>query len=466
MNKEEEKLTIAMEIMRRSIEAFGQFFFKNHLSLKTPDFHKEIYSLYENKENRIAIAAPRGHAKSTITDLVYLAWEIVRKKRNFILIVSDTYSQAVMFLETLKSEFEANDRLKGFYGELKSDKWSEGEITVNGIRIKALGAGMKVRGLKYLEHRPDLIIVDDLENDEMVESQERREKLERWVNGALVPSLDKNGRIIFIGTILHYGSLLAKLVGIDTYQEFIKRTYRALNNEKAIWPEHLNGEELAKIKEDYLQKGQGYLFYQEYQNDPVSGENRKFKLEKIKYYTEEQIQSKRLATYITLDRAYSTAKTADATGIIVLSVDSENYWYVRKAERFKGNEKELIDKIFDLKSYYEPVKIGIEQKAFEFTLKPTLQDEMRRRDIFFGIVELKDQGRSKNLRIEGLLPRFENGTIFLLKNMADLIDELITFPFGVYDDLIDSLSYQLEIASLGLTGNAEVVLANINYHRK
>jgi len=462
----QEKLVIAMEIIKRSVEAFGTFFFKNHLSLKTPDFHKEIYNLYESKHNRIAIAAPRGHAKSTITDLVYLAWEIVNKNRNFVLIVSDTYSQAVMFLETLKAEFESNDKLIEYYGKLKTEKWSESEITVNGIRIKALGAGMKVRGLKYLEHRPDLIIVDDLENDELVESKERREKLERWVNGALIPSLDKNGRIIFIGTILHYDSILAKLVGKESYQEFIKKTYRALNNGIAIWPEHLNEEELSKIKDDYLQKGQGYLFYQEYQNDPVSGENRKFKIEKIKYYTEDLILNKRLATYITIDRAYSTVKTADSTGIIIVSVDNENYWYLRKAERFKGNEKEVIDKIFDLKSYYNPVKIGIEQKAFEYTLKPTLEDEMRRRDIFFGIDELKDRGKSKNLRIEGLLPRFESGTIFLLKNQTDLIDEMITFPFGIHDDLIDSLSYQLEIASSDADNTPHISDSNITYKRQ
>jgi len=149
--------------------------------------------------------------------------------------------------------------------------------------------------------------------------------------------------------------------------------------------------------------------------------------------------------FITIDRAYSTDKTADATGILVVSVDKENNWYIRMAERFKGTEKELIDKIFGLYAYFIPKRVGVEQKAFKYTIKPALDDEMRKRNIFFTVEELKDLGRNKNVRIEGLVPRFETGSIYLDKNHTDLIDELIKFPKGIHDDLIDALAYQLEI---------------------
>ena len=454
--KEEQKIPVLKKIFETDIELFGRFFFKNHLSLETPSFHKEIYKLYEGTDLRIGIGAPRGHAKSTITDIVYLAWVICNSKANFILLVSDTYSQSALFLDGLKAELESNDRLKSFYGDLTSRKWSEGELITNGIMIKAIGAGMKVRGLKYLEFRPDLIIVDDLENDELVESKERREKLERWFNGALIPCLSKSGKLIMIGTILHYDSLLAKVLDKDKYKEFKKFLYRAVNSFGALWPEHLNLNELERIKQDYLAKGQGYLFYQEYQNDPVSDENRKFKLEKIKFLTIEQLKQldgKLVNYFITIDRAYSTEKTADFTAIIVNAVDLDNNWHIVQAERYKGEEKDLINKIFDLKGFYNPIKIGIEQKAFKYTLEPTIKDEMRRRNNFFLIEELKDQGQSKNLRIEGLLPRFENGSIFIKREHTDLIDELIKFPKGIHDDLIDALAYQLILSNAPKTGS-------------
>lgn len=447
---QEEKVTVLKEVFRRDLESFGQFFFKHHLRLNTPEFHRQIYKLYEDEKiKRIGIAAPRSHAKSTITDLVFLAWNIVHNKSRFVLLVSDTYSQAALFLETLKGELESNELLRAFYGDLVSDKWSEGEIIAGNTMVKAIGAGMKVRGLKYKESRPDLIIVDDLENDEMVESLERRDKLERWFNGALVPSMSKDGRLVMIGTILHYDSLLFKIISPDKYREFKKRLYRAINDSGPLWPQHLNMVELEQIKQDYISKGQGYLFYQEYQNDPVSDENRKFKLEKFKYFEEKEIEGKELNHFVLIDRAYSLEKTADFTGIIVLAVDRDNNWYVRMAERFKGTEKDLIDKIFGLYMYYNPIKFGIEQKAFDYTIKPALEDQMRARNTFFLVEGLKDLGKSKIVRIEGLVPRFESGSIYLKKDQADLIDELIKFPRALHDDLLDALAYGLEVAVAG-----------------
>ena len=430
---------------KNNIEAFGKYFFSHHLKLETPKFHQDIYKVYQSNEQYIGIAAPRGHAKSTITDLVYLCWVIVHNKARFVLLCSDTYSQATLFLDALKSEFETNDRLKSFYGNLVSKSWSEDEIVVKDTMVKAIGAGMKVRGLKYRESRPDLIIIDDLENEEIVNSKERREKLERWFNGALIPSMDKDGRLIMIGTVLHYDSLMSKIVSLSYYKNFYKKTYKALDNNEALWPEHLSVEELEKIKKEYQENGYGYLFYQEYQNDPVSDENRKFKLEHIKFYEDKDIANKQLRVYITIDRAYSTDKTADFTGIIINQTDKENNWYIR-AERFKGTEREIIEKIFDLKEYFKPVKIGIEQKAFEYTIKPALKDEMSKRNKFFTVEELKDAGTSKNRRIEGLLPRYEMGTIFFRRDDIDIIDELTRFPRGGHDDLIDALAYQLQIA--------------------
>ena len=449
---EQEKIAIAKKIFSESIELFGKFFFKNHLKLETPEFHKEIYKELESLDKNIVRGAPRGHAKSTIVDLVYLAWEIVHKRVKFVLLISDTYSQSTLFLDTLKAEFESNELLKNFYGNMVSSSWAEDEIVVNGIMVKALGAGMKVRGLKYHESRPDLIIVDDLENDELVESKERRAKLERWVNAALIPSMTKEGRIIFIGTILHYDSILAKLLSKDKYLEFNKKTYKAITDNVPLWKEHLNLIELEKIKQDYIAKGQGYLFYREYQNEPVSDEYRKFKLEKFKYYEDKELLAYSLNNYITIDRAYSLDKSADFTGIIVISVDIHNNWYIRLAERFKGTEGELINKIFDLKGYYKPVKIGIEQKAFTYTIKPALEDEMRKRGEFFLVEELKDLGKAKNVRIEGLVPRFEVGTIFLKRDQTDIQDELITYPASVHDDLMDALAYNLTIAQSPAVG--------------
>jgi predicted phage terminase large subunit-like protein len=443
-----DKVKVLKKIFEKDIEQFAKFFFKHHLILDTPKFHRELYQLLEEGGKRIAIAAPRGHAKTTIVDLVYISWLIVHKRSKFILLLSDTYSQSTMFMESLKSEFEANERLKAFYGDMKTEKWAEDSMIANDTMVKALGANMKVRGLKYKSFRPDLIICDDLENDEMVESKERREKLSRWFNGALIPSLAPNGKVIIIGTILHYDSLLNNLIDKNRYPEWNKKIYRAIMNGQALWPEHLNLHQLEEIKQSYVREGQGYLFYQEYMNDPVSDEFRKFKIEKIKFYEQNEVEGKQMNVYMAIDRAYSMNKTSDFTGIIVAGVDSDNRWYILHAERFKGMEKELIEKIFDLKRFFSPLKVGIEQRSYVYTLKPTLDEEMMRRNSFFKIEELKDLGKSKALRIEALLPRYEANGIFFKKGQEELIDELITFPRGTHDDLIDALAYITTLATV------------------
>lgn len=444
---QEQKIQVVKRIFSEDIEEYSKFFFPNHITKAIPSFHGEIYKLYCGISRRIAVVAPRGHAKSTITDLIYLSWVIVHNKVKFVLLISDTYTQAALFLETLKAEFEGNERLQQFYGNQVSAKWAEGEIVVNGIMIKALGAGMKVRGLKYRESRPDLIICDDLENDELVESLERREKLERWFNGAVVPSLDETGRIIVIGTILHYDSLLAKMLRLDNYGEYEKKIYRVLTKDLPLWAEHMNKDAIDTKKQEYISKGLGFQFFREYMNDPVSDENQKFKPEKMKFYKEQTLDGKILNTFLSLDRAYSIELTADFTGITVVSVDIHNNWYIRLAERFQGNEKQLIDRIFDLVGFYAPTLTGIEQKAFEYTLKIALQDEMRRRNQFFKVQELKDLGRNKNLRIEGLVPRYESGSIYFQENQVHLREEMERFPRGEHDDLLDSLAYQLVLAN-------------------
>jgi len=451
LNDQQKIAILKQRIFPNDIEAFGKFFYPHHLSKATPRFHGEVYEIYLSDKDRIVRGAPRGHAKSTITDLVYLSWAIVHKKTRFTLLLSDTYSQATLFLETLKSEFENNERLKLFYGDLVNKKWSEGEIIVGDTMVKAIGAGMKVRGLKFRESRPDLVIADDLENDELVESQDRRSKLERWWNGALIPSLSDNGRVIVIGTVLHFDSLLSKMLSDDRYTEYDKKTYAAVMDGKALWEEHQSLEDTENLKKQYAEKGLIDQFYREYMNKIISSENQKFKLEMFKYYTDNDIDKKVLNNYITIDRAYSTDKVSDGTAIIVNSVDRENKWYIRVAQWFKGNELELIQLIFDLHKFWKPERMGMEQLAFENTLKPHLEEEMRKRNYFFVIEALKHQQVAKEKRIESLIPRFASGSIYIKREHTELIDQLTQFPRGRHDDLPDALAYQNDIADCAMS---------------
>jgi hypothetical protein len=275
-----------------NIVYFG-YLFTEHITKDTPEFHEQVYSLFTQRTGHKAVAAPRGFAKSTITDVVVLTWYILTGRKHFAILVSDTYTQAALLLEPLRNEIENNVFLQWLYPNAQGDLWSNGDFIVRGwdikkneqtvCRIMAKGAGMKVRGLKFLNFRPDLVIIDDLENDELVESDDRRKKLMNWFKRSLLPALAKKGEVLYIGTILHFDALLIKVINKkDDFAGWHTLRFKALKDDgTSLWPEHFTAEELVRMRDDpTYEKYIGPLaFAQEMQNEPIDDGQRIIKPE-------------------------------------------------------------------------------------------------------------------------------------------------------------------------------------------
>ena len=189
-----------------------------------PLFHYELWEAACSDHRYVAVGAPRGHAKSTAGTLAYGLAELLFRSSRFALIVSDTEAQAAMFLGAMKAEITENEDLIELFGisknekkEVKLIKDTETDIIVefsdgHTFRVIAKGAEQKLRGLNWNGTRPDLLLVDDLENDELVMNQDRREKLRRWFMGALMPCMSPKGKLRMWGTVLHFDSQLNRLL--------------------------------------------------------------------------------------------------------------------------------------------------------------------------------------------------------------------------------------------------------------
>jgi phage terminase large subunit-like protein len=456
--KKAQQVLVLKKIFEKDIVAYAEFVFPHHCTKAIPGFHKELYKLYTDiGKKKVAIAAPRGHAKSTVTNLIFLSWAIAYQKAHFVFIISNTLKQSTLHLEALKSEIAFNGRFQMLYGNLKTDKWASEEIELKGqIKIFARGSGQQIRGLKYLKYRPDLIILDDLEDDELVQSADRRAGLQRWLHSEVYPALDvETGRILYIGTILHYDSLLMKVLSNDMYQEWNKSLYRAiLGEDKVLWPEHLNYKALMTIKNDAIKNGVGHLFYAEYQNEPRDSEDQFFKREDWRYYDEKDLDGRLLNTFTTADLAVSRSKKADYSVIVTVSVDSDGKQYIREIRRGRWAPKEIVDQMFLANSKWSPSKFGVEDGIEWLTLKPYVEDEIKRRRVYLPLEELKHGGRSKKespTRIRGLDPLYKTHKMFHPKDAEEtklLEDELFTFPSGKHDDIIDALAYIQDISGL------------------
>lgn len=388
---------------------------------------------------------PRGHFKSSVITVGYSLLSLIQNPNIRILIVNATLQNAKSFLREIKGHLERNDELRAVFGNhvSKDEKWTETEI-ISALRtknlkeptIQAAGVGQTLTSQHY-----DLIILDDIVSQETITTREQLQKTSDYYR-LLLSLLDPGGQIVMIGTRYHFADLYGEIIANKETNHYTINQRKAVENGEILFPSRFTPQVLADLR-----SSQGsYHFSCQYMNMPVDDETAKFKRADFRYYQPDDIKLERTFNTMCIDRAYSLAKTADYTGITIRKVSPNNFWFIPYARRLRVTEKELIDLIFKLKIDYALDAIGVEQLAFDNTLKPVLEEEMRRRNIFFTVQAIKSKG-SKESRIESLVPRYESHSIFHLQGACDeLEDELTRFPSAEHDDLSDSLAmhHQLE----------------------
>jgi len=337
-----------------------------------------------------------------------------------------------------------------FDTRLADDAKAKGSWATNGRgEYNAVGVGGAITG-----KGGGIIIVDDyFKNREDADSEVMSEKLWDWYKSTLRTRLTPDGAIVIVATRWRDNDLVGRILeeqkttGGDEW-EIIKFPAIAEEDEEfrkegeALWADHYTLELLDKTKQDIG----SYEFAAQYQQNPVNHETQIFKQDMFRYIELEEVQNKITSCYITIDSALSKRKNSDYTGITINWVDTENVWYI-KSYRTKVNPTELIQLIFDLHSVYKPVAIGLEETMMTQAIDPFLTVEMAKKNIFPNVVPLKHGGVNKEVRIKGLLPRYDRGHIYHIKGLCnDLEAELVRFPSSAHDDNMDSMAYKVFLA--------------------
>lgn len=436
---------------RENIHLFGWFVARPYFPLETPPFHKEILDLISDKNNRrIGVIAPRGHAKSTTVDMTYPLWAGCFEQEEFIVIISDTCTQAAEFINALKDEFENNPKIKWLFGNMKGDDWQDGEFVLsNGIKYAAKGSGMKIRGIRHRHTRPTLMIFDDIENDENIKSAEQRQKLYHWFTKAAIPALARGGRAVVIGTILHFDSLVNKVMKQqDVFKGWQTRVFYAITTEedgteRALWPEHRSLEKLRAMRDD--PSDQDFIgsitFAQEYQHKPFSEEDAIIQPDWIKECEPSQVPDRhtRLARVLTIDPAASERQTADFTAMIVADLYTDGNVYIRAIRNQRTSPSVTADTVRELDEIYKPQVIGIEKGALGLVFRDLLEGLP-----VIGLEPDKDKVR----RLLAVSRFFEAGRVYTVKNIQNgqaFREQLIEFPKGTHDDMVDAAAYAVRL---------------------
>lgn len=440
------------------------YFFPHHVRKESPMFHLELVrAMIANRF--LSAAAPRESAKSTILTFVKPFHDICFKKKRFILIISNTFKKASMSLDSIKKELIDNQEFsKWFNLEITKDAEGDSEIRhSDGFTTKILCRGVdqigSVRGIKFGAYRPDLILGDDMEDDELVKNPIRRSELQQLFDEALIPAGEKgNCQYIFMGTILHDDSLLAKLVSHTNYPEYHKLFYQARYEDSgtivSLWPEKWSVEELNQMEKD-----RPSVFAKEYQNDPVSGANARFKKENFRQWSiigndyvlhneyGETISRGRFSDClpaISCDLAWKEKRESDSCVIMPGLLTPSSEILIEDYICEKGlRPDDIAEHLFIMTDRLQKLtgispSIGFEKAMLENVTKWFLKQEMRKRNKFLVTKELVWDA-DKITRIETrLIPRYSQHVIFHKKGMGDLEHQLERFPYGAHDDLIDA----------------------------
>lgn len=496
------------ELAAFDLSYFGRAYLPHYFTRPSPVFHEELDQIWtkgvlkgknptdEAKTisrcdgTRNAVAAPRGHAKSTNFTFKDDLHAILYAYKHYILILSDSSEQAEGFLEDIKTELEDNGNIRMDFGELRGDKvWRSGVmLTKNDIKVEAIGSGKKIRGRRHRNWRPDLIVLDDIENDENVNTPEQRRKLKSWFDKAVSKAGDTYTDIMYIGTILHYDSLLSKVLKNPEYET---KTYRAVEHfatDTSLWDEWeriytnlfnehhkedarafyaahekemlagtqvLWEEKLPYYKLMVMRVSEGIAsFNSELQNDPVDPDNALLNPEWFDYYDPELMDwsDPRYIFVGANDPSLGKNKKSDTSSIINLALDTRSgYMYVADASVERRKPDVIIDDVIEMsrrlkrdhgKGFY---KFGVETVQFQYFFKDVMAAKSAECGEYLPIEEINSIA-NKQLRIESLQPVIKNKYLKFNRDHKTLLRQLEEFPMGRNDDAPDGLQMAVALA--------------------
>ncbi|HRH23347.1 MAG TPA: hypothetical protein PK295_01825 [Candidatus Magasanikbacteria bacterium] len=432
-------------VVTKNFEWFFSIYFHAYIKYETAPFQREIFRIAEDLRTRLSvIVAFRGSAKSTIITTAYPLWAILGvQKKHFVVILSQTQTQARQHLANIKYELEQNELLRKDLGPFKEeppDEWGRSAIVIPKYRAKIIAASVEqsIRGIRYLEYRPDLIIADDIEDLDSVRTLESRNKTYDWFKGDVLPSGDKNLKTIIVGNLLHEDSVLKRLQqeiesGVLTG---IYREYPLVTDEDTIlWPGKFPTMQDVEIERKKF--GNDLSWHREFLLKILPSDGQVVYHEWIQYYDTLPTNMYAVWTKTGIDLAISKRDTADFTAMVTGTL------YRRGNELFLYIHPYPINERMDFPETLEKAKLVagtgkrnellIEEVAYQTSLHQQLSKE------WYFARGVQTRGLDKRTRLAYISNFIKNGNIlFPEKGCETLIAQIVGFGVEKHDDLMDA----------------------------
>lgn len=440
---------IRQALARSKHQWFFLIYFGHYITYPFAPFHYEMFRITEDELLKIvALVAFRNSGKTTLMTTSFPIWSIIGKQRKkFVLILSQTQSQAKMHLANIRRELEGNDLLKADIGpfEEESNEWGANSIVLSkyDARITAASTEQGTRGIRHGAFRPDLVICDDIEDLTSIKTKEGRDKTFDWLNGEILPIGDQNTRFIIVGNLLHEDSSLMRLrKAIDEGSlngKFF--AYPLLDDQDRIaWPGKFKT--LKDIENLKKSSGSNSAWFREYLLRIIPSEGQIVYPNWLHYYDVFPDENNDFRYIVTgVDPAIGTMQTNDYTAMVSARV----YKYGDNTQIFilpnPVNERlEFPDTVVRAMMLSKtlgngmPTPIAVEDVAYQRSLHQQLQE------LGYPAEGIKLMGQDKRARAISITYLIKAGRILFPKNGAELlIQQLLGYGVEKHDDLVDAL---------------------------
>lgn len=446
--------SVRQKVVYESHMMFFLVYFAHYIKYELANFHEEIINITQDSEHRlVCIASFRGSGKSTLVTTSYSLWSILgRQDKKFVLIVCQTQAQAKQHMRNLRSELEENRLLKSDLGPFREEpdlEWAISSLVFSntGTRITIASLEQSIRGMRHREHRPDLIILDDIEDVQSVKTIESRNKTFDWFTREIIPLGDLNTRIIVVGNVLHEDSLVMRLRDKIENKEIagIYRQYPLIDQDGiCLWPGKFpNNDSLELFRKSIVSDTS---WQREYLLLVVPDDYQVIHRDWIQYYDE---LPKNTGCYfeviIAIDPAIAQTERSDYTGTVCgLMVTEESGYYKLYILPNPINEKmdfpTLIERIKALaeeikRNVYTDIVIVVEAIGYQAAILQQLE-----REGFYNCEAVKPTS-DKRSRLAVISHRVKNGDIvFPRQGAEDLLNQIVNFGNERHDDLADAFS--------------------------
>lgn len=393
----------------------------------------------------VNLILPRSSGKTTIVN-ASLLFQILFLLIRFFVYISNTLPHAKAQLATIMRELEMNQTILQLWGrqapqQTEPQTWSETEMeTLSGVLGVCRGRGSQIRGMNRFSIRPDLEILDDIEDDESVSTDDQLKKTKRWYVKTVEPSLDHisgNARLYNLGTIQHPDDISCTHE-LDPRYTTIK--FGALDPDgNPIWALYMSREKYEATQAAYAARGALFEFGMEYGSSVRHEDKAKFKkkhIERYRWYEVEEFIERYPARALACDPALSPKKTGCFCAFAVVGMNDVGFFHIPEMHLQIGMPiSDIIEKYFELSLRWKVNRHGFESVGFQAAIVHSIREWMMRKEHIFEIEEMyPGQDLRKYQRVEAIIqPRYAAQLITHNAPVPEYERQLFVWPNGKMD---------------------------------